>query len=46
MIQHWPHPAGAYYTTEIGGLFSVNGLTPQGAFTKPQSSRYNNSRAP
>jgi len=47
MIQHWAHhPAGAYYATEIGGLFSVNGLAPQGAFTKPQNSRYNVSRAP
>lgn len=48
MIQHWAHPAtGAYYTTDIGGIFSVNGFAaPQGAFTKPQISRYNVSRAP
>ncbi|XP_050423319.1 la-related protein 4 isoform X2 [Adelges cooleyi] len=47
MLQHWPHPAtGAYYATDIGGIFSVNGLAPQGAFTKPQNSRYNLSRAP
>lgn len=47
MIQHWAHPAtGAYYTTDLSGIFSVNGLAPQGAFTKPQNSRYNVSRAP
>lgn len=46
MIQHWAHPTGAYYTTDLSGIFSVNGLAPQGAFTKPQNSRYNVSRAP
>ncbi|XP_016658274.1 la-related protein 4 isoform X3 [Acyrthosiphon pisum] len=47
MIQHWAHPAtGAYYTTDLSGIFSVNGLAPQGNFTKPQNSRYNVSRAP
>ncbi|KAE9530960.1 hypothetical protein AGLY_011422 [Aphis glycines] len=47
MIQHWAHPAtGAYYTTDLSGIFSVNGLAPQGAFSKPQNSRYNVSRAP
>ncbi|XP_050538415.1 la-related protein 4 isoform X2 [Daktulosphaira vitifoliae] len=47
MLQHWPHPAtGTYYTTDISGIFSVNGLAPQGAFAKPQNSRYNISRAP
>lgn len=47
MIQHWAHPTtGAYYATDISGIFSVNGLAPQGAFTKPQNSRYNVPRAP
>ncbi|XP_025420642.1 la-related protein 4 isoform X3 [Sipha flava] len=47
MIQHWAHPAtGAYYTTDLSGIFSVNGLAPQGSFTKPQNSRYNVSRPP
>ncbi|VVC39514.1 Hypothetical protein CINCED_3A001285 [Cinara cedri] len=47
MIQHWAHPAtGAYYTTDLSGIFSVNGLTPQGTYTKPQNSRYNVPRAP
>lgn len=45
MIQHWAHPAGAYYATDLSGLFSVNGLA-QSAFAKPQNSRYNVSRAP
>jgi len=47
MIQHWAHPsAGTYYAADISGIFSVNGLAPQGAFTKPQNSRYNAPRAP
>ncbi|PNF17764.1 hypothetical protein B7P43_G06883 [Cryptotermes secundus] len=36
MLPHWsPSP---YY--DISTVFSVNGLAPQGSFSKPQSSRY------
>jgi len=37
MIQPWT-TSPPYY--DIGTVFSVNGLAPQGSFSKPPSSRY------
>ncbi|XP_069700264.1 la-related protein 4 isoform X2 [Periplaneta americana] len=38
MLQPWGPTSPAYF--DIGSVFSVNGLAPQGSFSKPQSSRY------